>query len=258
MNNLLNTIFLEDNMITMSRMDDKSISGIICSPPYNIGTLRKDGYYNNGYSDIDNLSEEDYIELRIKEFQEFQRILNDDGVICYNISYHNGNPILPTLLMAEIHKRTDLTIADIISWKKKTALPFQSSSTKLSRICELIYVIVKKSHLNKFKTNKKVSKINEKTNQKFYKHYTNYIEASNNDRISSKLKAAYSEDMVTKLLNIYFPEKSVIYDPFSGIGTTARACIKSDRFYIGSEINEDFYIQSTNLINSRKMEVSPS
>ncbi len=34
---------------------------IICSPPYNITTKRKDNYYNNGYSDIDNLSEEDYM-----------------------------------------------------------------------------------------------------------------------------------------------------------------------------------------------------
>ena len=95
----MNIIYNEDNLITMSRIPDKSISGIITSPPYNITTKRKDSYYNNGYSDSDNLSESEYLERRTLEFKEFSRIIDDRGVICYNISYHNENPILPTLLM---------------------------------------------------------------------------------------------------------------------------------------------------------------
>jgi len=244
----INKIYNEDNKITMSKMQDKFLSGIICSPPYNLTTKRKDCYYNNGYSDKDNLSEEEYIKTRLLEFKEFERVLKDDGVICYNISYHNENPILPTLLISEIHKETGLTVADIITWKKRSAIPFQTSSTKLSRICELVYVIVKKERLHDFKTNKKVSKINEKTNQKFYKNYTNFIEAENNDKIKSKLKAAYSEDLVYKLFNIYFPIDSLIYDPFSGLGTTARACKKSGRDFIGSEIDEELCKISISLL----------
>jgi DNA modification methylase len=198
----------------MSNLDRKSIDGIITSPPYNIGTKRNDKYYNNGYSDSDNLSESEYIDIRIKEFMEFSRILKDDGVICYNISYHNENPILPTLLISELHNRTDLTIADIICWKKGHSIPFQTSPNKLSRICELIYIVVKKEFLHKFKTNKEISKINEKTGQKFFKNYTNLIEAKNNDGVICKLKASFSEDLVLKLINIYFPEGSIIYDPF--------------------------------------------
>lgn len=244
----INKIYNENNVITMSKMPDKFLSGIICSPPYNLTTKRKDCYYNNGYQDKDNLSEEEYIKNRLSEFKEFERILKDDGVICYNISYHNENPILPTLLISEIHKETGLTVADIITWKKRSAIPFQTSSTKLSRICELVYVIVKKERLHDFKTNKKVSKINEKTNQKFYKNYTNFIEAENNDKIKSKLKAAYSEDLVYKLFNIYFPIDSLIYDPFSGLGTTARACKKSGRNFIGSEIDEELCKISISLL----------
>jgi len=245
---LVNQIFLEDNLVTMSKMPDKLISGIITSPPYNIGTKRKDCYYNNGYQDKDNLSQEEYISIRLNEFKEFERVMKDDGVICYNISYHNENPILPTLLMAEVHNQTNLTVADIITWKKKSSLPFQTSPTKLSRICELIYVIVKKDRLHDFKSNKVISSVNQKTKQKFYKNYTNFIEADNNDAIKSNLKASYSEDLVYKLFNIYFTQESLIYDPFSGIGTTARSCKKSGRGFIGSEINEDFWQQSINLI----------
>lgn len=245
---MINQIFNEDNLKTLSKIEDKFINGIITSPPYNICSNRKDTYYNNGYSENDNLSEHEYINLRIREFKEFERVLRDDGVICYNISYHNENPILPTLLISEIHKQTNLTVADIITWKKKNSLPFQTSPTKLSRICELIYIIVKKESLHNFRTNKVVSSVNQKTKQKFYKNYINFIEADNNDGIKSKLKASFSEDLVLKLINIYFPKDSIIYDPFSGIGTTCRSCKKSGRNFIGSEINFEFWTQSIELL----------
>ena len=243
-----NKIFNEDNLLTMGLMSDRSISGIITSPPYNITTKRKDEYYNNGYSDRDNLSEDEYLNRRILEFKEFSRVMDDKGVICYNISYHNENPVLPTLLMTRIHQETNLTIADIITWKKSNAIPFQTSPTKLSRICELVYIIVKKEHLHDFTTNKQVSKINKKTNQKFYKNYINLVEAKNNDNIKCKLKASFSEDFVIKLIDIYFPEESLIYDPFNGIGTTSRACKKNNRFYIGSELDKEHFDISQSLL----------
>ena len=237
----MNIIYNENCKTTLMRLTDKSIDGIITSPPYNINTERNDCYYNNGYSELDSLNENDYLEVRTNEFKEFSRVLNDKGVICYNISYAKENPILPTLLITKVHNETNLTIADIICWKKPNALPFQTSPTKLSRITELIYIFVKKEHLHTFKTNKEISKINEKTGQKFFKHYVNFIEAKNNDGYKCNLKASYSQDLVNKLINIYFPKGSLIYDPFTGIGTTQLSCIKNGCNYLGSEIIKETY-----------------
>jgi len=244
----MNIIYNESNLETMRRLDKESIDGIITSPPYGMGTKRKDCYYNNGYNQLDSLPHTEYLQIRLNEFKEFSKIIKSKGVICYNISYHNENPILPTLLMAKLHNETDLTVADIITWKKSTAIPFQTSPTKLSRISELVYIIVKKEHLHDFNTNKEISKVNEKTGQKFYKNYTNFIEAKNNDGVKSKLKATYSEEFVEKLLNIYFPIGSLIYDPFMGIGTTARACVKNGRSYIGSEIDTEHFNTALSLL----------
>jgi site-specific DNA-methyltransferase (adenine-specific) len=237
----VNQIYNESNMTTMLKMPNSFLDGIITSPPYSICSKRKDVYYNNGYSDLDGLSEEEYIKVRLEEFKQFERILKDKGVILYNISYHNENPILPLLLITEVHKQTNLTVADMISWKKSNSLPFQTSPTKLSRLVEQVYVIVKKDNLHTFRTNKTISKINEKTGQKFYKNYTNLIEAKNNDRIKCDLKASYSTDLVSKLIDIYFPKMSLIYDPFSGIATTGVACKEKGLNYIGSEINQEFW-----------------
>lgn len=160
---MINKLYNEPCLSTMMRIPANSVDGIITSPPYNINTERSDCYYNNGYSEIDGLSENDYIKVRLNEFGEFSRIVKDTGVICYNISYAKENPILPTLLLSKIHNETDFTLADIISWKKPHAIPFQTSPTKLSRITELIYVLVKKEELHSFTANKTVSKINERT-----------------------------------------------------------------------------------------------
>ena len=236
-----NIIYNEDCKITLQRLLNKSVDGIITSPPYNINTERSDCYYNNGYSELDGLSEQDYLNVRTDEFKEFSRVMKDDGVICYNISYAKENPILPTLLVTKVHNETDLTIADIICWKKPNAIPFQTSPTKLSRITELIYIFVKKEKLHTFKTNKQVSKVNKKTGQKFYKNYVNYIEAKNNDGYKCNLKASYSQELVNELINIYFPKGSLIYEPFTGIGTTQLSCIEMGCDYIGSELIKDHY-----------------
>lgn len=227
-------------------MPDNFISGIITSPPYNLGKnpnhRRTDQIDYNLYDEnVDNLTEEQYLDIRIKEFKEFDRILKEDGVICYNISYSKENPMLPLILLNRVHNETELTLADIISWKKGSANPFQTSPNKLTRITELVYVIVHKNRLHTFQANKEVSKINEKTGQKFYKNYTNLIEARNNDRFKTKLKAVYSSELVEKLIHIYFPEGSLIYDPFMGVGTTAKGCINKNCKYIGSEIVKEFY-----------------
>ena len=249
-----NIIYNENCSETFTKIEDKSICGVITSPPYNINISRSDCYYNNGYSEIDGVSEKEYLEIRTNEFKEYSRIIKEDGVICYNISYSKENPILPTLLVTKIHKELDLTIADIICWKKPHAIPFQTSSTKLSRVTELIYIFVKKDRLHTFKTNKEVSKINEKTGQKFYKNYVNFIEAKNNDGYKCQLKASYSQDLCDQLIDIYFPKGSLIYDPFTGIGTTQLSCIENYCDFIGSEITTEHYNIAVKRVGEKRKE----
>lgn len=47
--------------------------------------------------------------------------------------------------------------------------------------------------------------------------------------------------IIAMLLNYYTKENDLVLDPFMGSFTTAIACYKTGRKYIGAEINKDFY-----------------
>lgn len=48
-------------------------------------------------------------------------------------------------------------------------------------------------------------------------------------------------DLIREILLVSSKKQDLVLDPFMGSGTTAIACIKEDRNYIGSEISKEFY-----------------
>ena len=73
-----------------------------------------------------------------------------------------------------------------------------------------------------------------------YNNHFNYVEAPNNDEVCPIHKATYSTLLCRKLMLLYSKEGDVIYDPFMGTGTTAIACIKEKRNYVGSELSKRY------------------
>ena len=89
-----------------------------------------------------------------------------------------------------------------------------------------------------FDANKKVVSVIEKTQQANYENVYNFFEAKNNDGSNDLNKATFSTDFVKKLIKIYAKDKSLIYDSFMGIGTTAKGCIETNMDFIGSELSD--------------------
>jgi DNA modification methylase len=196
------------------------INKIVTSPPYNI--IRPNST-DRGYDVYkDGMSNEEYIRWTLKIFNKFDKLIEKDGCILYNMSYGGENTTCMNLTIAEIIKETDFTLADIIVWKKKSATPNNVSKNKLTRIVEFIYVFVKKSDFKSFETNKKIVGVR-KTGQKTYENKFNFVEAKNNDKSTDINKATYSTDLMNKLFDFYVKEDDVILDPFGGTGTTACA-----------------------------------
>lgn len=224
---------------------------ILTSPPYNTGRVSSSQKWRNEYQGkydihIDNMSQDEYINWTIKLFKNYDKILTENGVIIYNMSYGSDNTMntesigLMWLVIAEIIKKTNFIVADRIIWKKKSALPNNTSSNKLTRICEDIFVICRKNEIKTFTANKKITSIRkDRPSQKYYENIFNYIEAKNNDGSCPYNKATFSSELCEKIMNIYLPERSIVYDSFMGTGTTAVACKKLGHAFIGSELSEN-------------------
>ena len=113
--------------------------------------------------------------------------------------------------------------------------------SELTRICEDVFVFVRKNEYDTFTANKKIVSLSKRTKQKNYENVYNYIEAKNNDGSCKIHKATYSTEFCEKLLKIYGREGFIVYDPFIGTGTTALAARNLNMNYIGSEIYKDYY-----------------
>lgn len=51
-------------------------------------------------------------------------------------------------------------------------------------------------------------------------------------------------ELINRLVLASSNPKDIVLDPFMGSGTTAEACVKNDRYYIGYEVNEEYYKKS--------------
>lgn len=261
-----NKIYNEDCFVTMSEMPIGQCNVILTSPFYNTNkkagktrtlqnTSVKDGQYDYVRYDthIDNMTDDEYCEFTRKLFLDFDRILNINGCVLYNINYGAENTEGMFKAINAIISDTNFTVADVICWKKSTAIPNSCSSNRLTRIWEFVFVLCRKNEMKTFYCNKRVTSLR-KTGQKSYENVYNFIEAKNNDGSCPYNKATFSSELCEKLLKLYCPPNGVVYDPFMGSGTTAVACKKLGLNWIGSEISKNQCIFAENRLS--KIEAS--
>lgn len=245
----LDIIYNEDCQETMTNhIEEHSIDVILTSPPYNTARTNCDfindtqkGRYTVRYFDYNDMRpQKEYHEWTIDIFNQFDKVLKENGVILYNISYGKHTHESFWHLISDIQLKTNFTVADCIIWKKRNAVPNTASPNKLTRICEFVFVFVRKDEYDTFNANKQVVSLSKRTNQKNYENVYNFISAKNNDGACPIHKAIYSTELCEKLLKIYAKEGDIVYDPFIGIGTTALAARNLNMNYIGSEIYKEY------------------
>lgn len=240
-------IYNEDCIKTMnSTLQENSVDVVITSPPYNNSRTSHTEYCmktaNCRYTEYDdNKTNEEYCDWICEIFHGYNRILKENGVVLFNISYGSENPNVMFECLHNIITRTQFMCADIITWKKKSALPNNVSKNKLTRICEYVFVFCRKNEYDTFVANKVVTSVNDRTKQPFYSVLYNFIEADNNDFANDLNKATFSTEFVLKLIEMYVKDKTentVVYDSFMGTGTTAMACKMVGISCYGSEISK--------------------
>jgi len=230
---------------------------ILTSPPYNSNKKAGKNLTNKISKNIgirydihvDNMTTEEYAEWTINLFNYYDKLLNKDGCIIYNLSYGNENPSDWIVALNSIITKTNFMFADTVIWKKLSAYPMSLSINKLTRITEFIFIFCRKDEYLTFKTNKEYSSTRN-TGQKMYKNILNFIEAKNNDGQCELNLATFSSELVMKLLKIYAQPGSLIMDNFGGTHTTAVAAYKMGYECISIELSEEQCLYGKDRLNA--------
>ena len=229
----LNRIYNEDCLEGMKRILDKSVDLVFTSPPYNMNLRIRNGKYcsrqivkeiSTKYKNFDdNLPMEEYYEFNKKVIGELLRV---SDLVFYNVQFLTGNKRALFRLIGEFNEK----LKEIIVWDKINAQPAISQNVMNSQF-EVILV---------FDDNNSISRGFGQAN---FERGTlsNVWGIKRGKKYSTNHGATFPVELAEKAITNFCVEGGVVLDPFIGLGTTAVACINTNRSYIGFELDKDYY-----------------
>ena len=218
----LNRLYNMDCMEGMKRIPDGSVDLIITSPPYNLGKTHHTGNNRFGsYSEYcDDMPEELYQQWQVEILNECYRILGDKGSMFYNHKNRikNGEQITPYKWIL----KSNFIVKQEIVWQNGSQ---NFDKIRFYPMTERVYWLAKSPKTKMFNA------IN---------HHDFFTRA---EWQPVKTKGAHKRAYPTKMCEdiiACFPNSKTILDPFMGSGTTAIACINTNRNYIGFELDAHY------------------
>jgi len=225
----LNKIYNIDCLIGMRDIPDKSIDLIVTDPPYKItargnggnsgGMFQKKEVNNGKVFKSNDLEIEDWLPL-------FYNLLKDDShcyIMTNNKNITNYLHKIDTLYFNNDKSQRFHFIKNLV-WVKDNKIMGQTYMSQF----EYIIMIRKGKH-------KRINNCGDSDVLMFKNKKT---KNESNKTIHDTEKPI---KMMEVLINNSSNETDIVLDPFSGIGTTAIACINTNRNYIGFELDEAYY-----------------
>lgn len=233
----LNKIYNEDCLVGMDKIEDKSVDMILCDLPYETTKNKWD------------------IVLPFKElWKQYNRIIKDNGAI---VLFADG------LFMANLMRSNQKMWRYNLVWDKVLASGFLNANRMPLRVHENICVFYKKlptynpqfmmgkplhgkgsSYIDKDVKNNNYGKFNQLEDirkgsvEKYPKSILTFSKPHPSKSIHPTQK---SEELFKWLIKTYTNEGDLVLDNCMGSGTTAVACIKTNRNYIGFEKDKTYY-----------------
>lgn len=239
---MLNNIFTENCLDTMKRMPDDFVDLVVTSPPYD--DLRT----YNGYSfDFESIA------------AELFRVMKPGGVVVWVVgdAVQKGTESGTSFKQALHFMSLGFNLHDTMIYEKNSpAYPARASGNRYTQIFEYMFVFSKGKP-------KSAKMICDKPNKwAGFKDFSGKLknpvpEFSPRNNIwryvtsfnGVKHPAPFPEQLAIDHVLTWSVEGDVVYDPFMGSGTTAKAAILSSRNYIGSEISAEYVEMAEKRIN---------
>jgi len=255
----INKLYNQDCLATMIQIDNNSVDMVLTSPPYD--DLRT---YNKHLSG--NKTEYNGYSFPFEQIvQELFRIVKKGGVVVWVVgdATNKGSETGTSFRQALYFKKCGFDIYDTMIYQK-TGTPFPQK-TRYNQIFEYMFVfskgkpntfnpIMKKNvtagavrHSRKFRNadGEMIDGFNGKPINEYGIDNNvwvmrNGMYKSTKDIVAFEHPAIFPEELAIRHIISWTKENDLIYDPFMGSGTTAKAAIQLKRNWIGSEIDKSY------------------
>lgn len=243
----LNTINCYEVKEGLKRLDDKSIDCIITSPPYWKG-FEYEAYFN---------SYRQYLNWCREWLFECKRVLKPDGTFYLNLINDTEITVRAFEIMNIATNETMFKLHDTIIWYRYNQQP-ANTSRQLTNQCEYIFMLRHTSagiRLNKelaYTNNPNMFKTKNVGNVWELPFNSGRKDCNGFGRKETSSKYGHSGfpvELPENCLLLSTNENNIVLDCFMGSGTTAVACIKHNRNYIGFDISQEICNMAEERIN---------
>lgn len=232
-------IYTGDNLEIMKTFPESCIDLIVTSPNYNNWRNRRTQADRADYWERTNIiydncddkqTDEEYESNQIAVINEMIRILKPTGTICYNhkdriFEFEVKSPL-------EWILKTKAKYRQRITWDRCGMQAY--NPVRFYRVDEDIYILGKEA--KGFKWNKDAAKYLSiwriVPNKNIYEH-----------------NATFPEELVQRCIDAFTDENDIVFDPYSGTGTTALMAKQMSRKYIGIDISQKYNMIAEKRLN---------
>lgn len=210
------------DLVLKMQADGVLVDLILTDPPYGVSRVHQLGFSNMGrtgmnYGDWDyNFDQKEWIKLT-------SPLVKDGGSVIIFNDWKNLSYLVEALT------ENGYIIKDLIRWEKSNPMPRNVNSRYVMDFEVAIWAV----------KGKKKWTFNKPTEVSYLRPmFRTGILLGGNKRIHPTQK---SLEVFSELIKIHSNENDLIFDPFSGSGTTAVACKVLNRRFVGCEIDKNYY-----------------
>ena len=267
----INTIYNEDCLETMKKMENNSIDLVVTSPPY--ADRRKTTYGG--------IHPDNYVEWWLGISKEVQRVLKPTGSFVVNIKENvvDGERHTYVLELIIAMRKQGWLWTEEYMWHKKNSFPGYWPN-RLRDGWERLLHFTKEKQFNMYQDQVKVpigdwaktrlenpteydkERQESSVGSGFGVKRANWVDKDlvlpNNvlhiaaEAGNKSHSAAFPEKLPEFFIKLFTQPNDIVYDPFMGSGTTAKVSLDLNRNFIGSELSEEYYEVANKRINQNE------